>query len=438
MKPLLKKYISQDTINRLHGYEARLASLRYGYPSRKLKIIGITGTNGKTSVCHYVTQLLEASGKKVGMITTVAVSVAGKRTLNTSKMTTLKASVLQKHLAQIVAAGCEYAVVETTSHALDQNRVAGIYYDVVAITNITHDHLDYHQSMNDYQVAKEKLFAHHPQVSVVNADIPEANDFLKYEAIKKFTFGIVDQLRPKEATIQPDVTASLLKHSPAQTQFKLSTPFGEAEAVIPLPGRFTVSNVLCAITIGLSQSVSLDKIIDTLSILKPVEGRLEPVDCGQPYSIFVDFAHTPDALLQVYKTLRPMVAGKLIAVLGATGRRDKTKRPMLGALAGQYADLVIVTNEDPYDEDPVTIINEVAAGVPRGRPKATQQAVTGSGEGQWWWKMSDRREAISKALAMAEKNDLVIITGKGGEHVMAIGEKLVPYNDVQVIKELLK
>ena len=429
-----RQRLSDQTLHTLHAWEARLAAWRYRHPSKKLIIIGVTGTNGKTSVCHYAAQLLESQGKKVGMITTVAISIAGRRTLNTSKMTTFKASELQRYLSACVNAGCEYAIVETTSHALDQNRVAGIYYDVVAITNITHDHLDYHKTMQAYQKAKEKLFASLPQVSIVNADIPEAKDFLRYEASQKLTFGIVDQLRPKGALPDPSITASLLKQSPEQTQFKLTTPFGESEAVIPLPGRFTVSNVLCAVAIALSQSVPLSRIVSTLRELKAVEGRLEPIDVGQPFSILVDFAHTPDALKQVYDTLRPMVRGKLIAVLGATGRRDTTKRPILGALAGQYADIVIVTNEDPYDEDPVSIINAVADGVPKGRPLENSPT---QGEGGWWWKVPDRHEAIAKALSLAEKGDTVIITGKGGEHVMAIGDKLVPYNDVKVVKELL-
>lgn len=434
LKKQLRNRISSDTINGIHALEAKLASLRYGQPAKKLKIIGVTGTNGKTSVCHYVTQLLEASGHTVGMITTVAISIAGKRTLNTSKMTTLKASELQRYLAQCVKAGCDYAVVETTSHALDQNRVAGIYYDVVAITNITHDHLDYHKTMAAYQKAKEKLFANKPQVSVVNADIPEAEDFLKYDATQKLTYGIIDQSRPKAALYHPDITARMLKQSAEQTEFILTTPSGESEAVIPLPGRFTVSNVLCAVAITYSQSLAMSQIISTLTELRPVEGRLEPVKSGQDFSIVVDFAHTPDALEQVYTTLRPTVSGKLIAVLGATGRRDKTKRPVLGSLAGRYADIVIITNEDPYDEDPITIINEVAEGVPQGRKNEKEPT---KGEGEWWWKVVDRREAIAKALGMAKKNDLVIITGKGGEHVMAVGDKLVPYNDVKVVKEIL-
>ncbi len=426
--------ISTDTKNKLHKVEATLAASRYGYPARKLKIIGITGTNGKTSVCHYITQMLEESGKKVGMLTTVAISIAGKRILNKSKMTTLNAWELHRYLRQMVDAGCEYAVVETTSHALDQNRVYGIYYEAVAMTNITHEHLDYHKTMSAYQQAKEKLFSHNPQVAVVNGDDPAAQAFLKYRASQKYTYGILDSLRPKTALPKPDIAASSLRTSQDKTFFKLTTPLGEDEVCVPLIGRFTIANILAAVAVCISQSIPLEHMKKTLAHLRPVEGRLEPVEAGQPFTVLVDFAHTPDALQQVYNTLRPMVQGRLIAVLGATGNRDKTKRPILGALAGRYADLVIVTNEDPGTEDPGSIINEVAAGIPRGRPSKKEAE---QGEGLWWWRILDRREGIAKALSLAQRGDLVIITGKGGEHVMAMGTELIPYNDVKVIQDWL-
>ncbi len=434
MKQFLRQRVSPQTINRWHKVQARLAAARFGYPAKKLTIIGVTGTNGKTSTCHYITQILEEAGHKVGMITTVAIQINGHRRLNKSKMTTLDSFQLQSLLREMVRQGCDYAVVETTSHSLEQNRVHGIYYHVAVFTNLTHDHLDYHKTMAEYQKAKEKLFANHPQVAIVNADDPAAPAFLAYPAQQKFTYGIVDRLRPKEALPHPDITASLLKLSVDKTMFLLTTPFGETNATLPLPGRFTIANVLAAVAACLSLKVPLEQIKTTLAHLQSVEGRLEKVDCGQPFSVIVDFAHTPDALQQVYNTVRPTVTGKLIAVLGATGRRDKTKRPILGALAGRYADLVFVTDEDPYTEDPKAIIDEVAAGVPRGRPNVKEP---NKGEGTWWWRVLDRREAIAKALSMAKAGDMVIITGKGGEHVMAVGEKLIPYNDVKVVKEIL-
>lgn len=434
IKQLLKQNLPPGAVQSGRRFQATAAALRHGNPAKKLTIIGVTGTNGKTSVCHYITQLLEEAGHKTGMITTVAIQINGKRQLNKSKMTTVSPSQLHTYLAQMVAAGCEYAVVETTSHALDQERVYGIYYHTVVFTNLTHDHLDYHKTMEEYRKAKEKLFAHSPQVSVVNADDASANEFLKYPATKKFTYGIDDTRRPKGSLPNPDISADFIKFMTDKTTCLLKTPFGETNVTMPLPGRFTLSNALAAVSVALAHGVSLDQVKTTLSQLKPVEGRLEVADFGQPYTVIVDFAHTPDALQQVYDTLRPSVNGKLIAVLGATGKRDKTKRPILGALAARYADFVIVTNEDPYDEDPNQIINEVAEGVKRGRPNNTSET---KGEGEWWWRVPDRREGIAKALSLAKSGDCVVVTGKGGEHVMAIGDKLVPYNDVNVIKSLL-
>lgn len=438
MRKLVKKIaggiINDDARKSLHRVEASLAAARNGWPAKKLIIIGVTGTNGKTSVCHYITQLLQESGKKVGMLTTVAISIDGKRELNTSKMTTLDSSKLQGYLKQMVDAGCTHAVVETTSHALDQNRVHGLYYDTVVFTNLTHEHLDYHKSMGEYQKAKEKLFANRPRVSVINGDDPAAPSFLKYPASRKYTFGINDAAKPKHALDKIDIVATQLKTGAEGTSFELSTPLENTSIVTPLMGRFTIANILASIGVALEHGVTMPQIKETLKHLTAVEGRLEPVDAGQPFSVIVDFAHTPDALQQVYSSLRPLVKGRLIAVLGSMGDRDKTKRPILGSLASRFADYVIVTNEDPATEDPMSIINEVAGGIPSGRPN---KEAARHGEGEWWWRIPDRRDGIAKALGLAKAGDTVIITGKGGEHVMLIGEKLIPWNDVKVVKEIL-
>ncbi len=434
LKKQLRKSVSDETVTNWHKVEATAASLWYGQPKRRLKIIGVTGTNGKTSVCHYVTQILEEAGKPTGMLTTVAISIRGKRRLNKTKMTTLTPFALHRYLKEMVAAGCEYAVIETTSHALVQQRIHGLYYQSVAFTNLSHEHLDYHKTMSAYQKAKEQLFAHQPRVAVINADDAAAANFLRHKATVKFTYGILDTLRPKHALPHPDISATKVKTNFDHTTFTLTTPHGEKDVHLNLPGRFTIANVLAAVGICLGEGIPLEQIKKTLARLTPVEGRLEPVEAGQPFSVIVDFAHTPDALQQVYSTIRPMVQGRLITVLGSMGDRDKTKRPILGALAARYADFVIITNEDPVTEDPTAIINEIAAGIPRGRLSSSQAK---EGEGTWWWRIPDRREAIGKALGLAQKNDVVLITGKGGEHVMAIGQELIPWNDVKVVKEFL-
>lgn len=431
MKKFLKSFISPATVNNLHKTEASIHAARFGWPAKKLVIIGVTGTNGKTSVCHYITQLLEESGKKVGMLTTVAVSINGQRELNKTKMTTLNSADLQSYLKKMVDAGCTHAVVETTSHALEQNRVHGLYYDTVVFTNLTHEHLDYHKTMEAYGAAKAKLFQNRPRVMVVNGEDNFSQELLKYPAGRKYTFGINDQAQIRTTF---DVAAKHLKSSDKGTTFDLTTPLGESEITTPLIGRFTISNIVASVAVAMEHGVTLSDIKQSLAHLKPVEGRLEPVECGQPFQIIVDFAHTPDALQQVYSSLRPMVKGRLIAVLGSMGDRDKTKRPILGALASRFADFVIVTNEDPATEDPQKIIDEVASGIPRGRPNS---AKVKNEEGEWWWKINDRRDGIAKALGLAKAGDMVVITGKGGEHVMLVGDKLIPWNDVNVVKEIL-
>ncbi len=425
---------------------AVLANIIYGFPAKKLNVIGITGTNGKTTTAHLVTAVLEAAGKKVGMTTTIDFQIGEKKWENNMKMTTVSPFLLQKLLKQMVKAGCEYAVVEVTSIALDQHRLWGIKFDTVAFTNLTHDHLDYHGNMTDYRMAKEKLFANRPLLSVINADDPSADFFHKYSANRTITYGINNLA---------NVMAKKLYARPGGTDFVLLVGQRQASLSLPLPGQFNVHNALCATAIGLGLGIDMDTIIEGLRSVDAVKGRMEVVDMGQAFTAIVDYAHTPDALQKVYETIKPTVRGKLISVLGATGRRDKTKRPILGALAGKYADYVFITNEDPYDEDPLTIIDEVAEGVPRGKPRVGRMKVKQAekdddvsikyretGEDIWWWRVPDRKEAIAKALEKARPQDVVLVTGKGAEKVMAVsdgrgGSHLVPFSDREVLEELL-
>lgn len=433
----LKHYLQHSPLlDQYHRWQARWATVRHGRPARRLRVIGITGTNGKTTTAHFAAELLEQAGYRVGWITTTDFKIGGHIVKNKLKMTTMAAGRLQHLIRQIADAGADYLVMEVTSHALDQHRVWGIPFEVVVFTNLTHDHLDYHGDMTHYRQAKEKLFNRGAKTAIVNADDPAAEYFLKHKSLQEFTYGVLDEHRlksAKELVPVPDISATHVRPGREGTEFTLVAPHGTVATTLPIPGRFNVSNVLAAATIALSQGIMPEQLAKFIPNLHPVVGRMERVDCGQLFSVIVDFAHTPDALQKIYDSLRPSAKGKLIAVLGATGRRDKTKRPILGALAGRYCDYVIVTNEDPYDEDPEAIINEVAAGVPRGRPNSRGN----DGEGEWWWRVSDRREAIAKAINLAKRGDIVIITGKGGEDVMAIGDKLVPYNDVKVVKDVL-
>lgn len=439
IKRFLRRLFSQKTINYYHLAQAALANFIYGYPGKKLKVIGVTGTNGKTTTCHLIASVLEAGRKSVGMTTTIDFRIGPKRTENIIKMTTVSPFLLQKMLKQMVAAGCEYAVIEVTSIALDQHRLWGIPFQTVVFTNLTHDHLDYHGTMTGYRRSKEQLFAGRPGLSVINADDPSSEHFLHYSANRTLTYGIK----------QPaSVMAKKLYQRPGGTDFVLLVGQRQASMSLSLPGTFNVYNALAATAVGLGLGMNLDDVIGGLKRVESVPGRMEVIDSGQAFTVIVDYAHTPDALQKVYETVKPTVRGRLISVLGATGRRDKAKRPILGALAGKYADYVLITNEDPYDEDPNAIIDEVAAGVPRGRPnrggrlkinKDSEVPINykETGEDIWWWRVPDRKVAIAKALAMARPQDAVVVTGKGAEKVMAVGDKLVPYSDRAVLEELL-
>lgn len=436
IKRLLRPIIKRSVINYYHLWQARLACLIYGFPANKLKVIGITGTNGKTTVAHFAGELLQAAGYKVGWITTTDYKIGDVVTPNIYKMTTFSPFVLQKLIRQIADAGANYLIMEVTSHAIDQNRVWGIRFAVATFTNLTHDHLDYHGNLTNYRQTKEKLFARTNQIHIVNADDLSAPYFLQYRATQKLTFAITDSLRTKaakEQILEPNITATRLRPSSEKIEFTLEHGQDSAQTTLPMVGRFNISNALAAAAIAISQNVPFELIAQTIPKLHPVVGRMEKVMAGQPFTVMVDFAHTPDSLQKIYESLRPATPGKLISVLGATGRRDRLKRPILGTLAGRYCDFVIVTNEDPYDEDPRLVIDEVAKGVPRGRPGSLGV----NGENEWWWRVPDRRDAIDKALKMAQKGDTVIITGKGGENSMAIGNKLIPYNDVKVVQSIL-
>lgn len=439
LKRLIRKFVPDSIADFYHLSRGVIACWWYGNPGKSLRVIGVTGTNGKTSTCHFITSVLESSGRRVGMMTTINFKIGEVVTENNLKMTTASPFLLQKLLRQMVKAGCQDAVVEVTSIGLDQHRLHGIRFHTAVFTNLTHDHLDYHKTMENYRKSKEKLFSARPHLSVVNVDDPTCEHFLKYTANKTITYSIKER---------SDVMAKKVYQRPGGTDFVLLTVGRQATVNLPLPGTFNVYNALAAAAVGIGLDISIDKVIEGLHRVQAVPGRMEVIDSGQAFTVIVDYAHTPDALQKVYETVKPTVRGKLISVLGATGRRDKTKRPILGALAGRYADYVIVTNEDPYDEDPLAIIDEVVEGVPRGRPnrggrlrinKESEIPIKYKdlGEDIWWWRVPDRREAIVKALAMARPQDVILVTGKGAEKVMAVGDKLVPWSDRQVLEELL-
>ncbi len=426
IKRLLRKVVPEPVILASHKIRGVAAAYWYGFPARKMIIIGVTGTKGKTTTSTLIAKIIEAAGYKVGLLTTVAFKIGDKEWPNETNMGTLPPFQLQKLIKEMAEAGCQYAVIETTSHSLAQSRTYGIDYQVAVFTNLSHDHLDYHKTFDEYREAKGKMFARHPALSVVNMDDKAAQYFVAFPAEQKLRYGLEKKADVTAKKIMYDATAT-------SSQFTLITPKGETTIRTTLPGRFNVYNIMAAASAAVGLGIGLPTIRTAIEQLASVPGRMERVDAGQPFTVIVDYAHTPDSFEKIYETLRPATRGKIIHVFGATGDRDRTKRPIMGAIAGRNADIIIVTDEEPYTEDPIKIIDEVAKGVPRGVSKDHHIV-----EGQNFFKIIDRREAIAKAVSLAKKGDVVLITGMGALTQRTVGTKHLPWKDQAVAREELE
>ena len=390
MKEIIKKFIPSFLLGWYHWGLAFFGACLYRFPSQKLKVIGVTGTNGKTTVVSFITQILEEAGFKVASLSGIKFKIGEKEWPNILKMTMPGRFKIQKFFRQAVNARCQYAVLEVTSEGIKQHRHKFIHFDTAVFTNLSLEHIEAHKGFENYRAAKGKLFQVAKNIHVINVDDKNADYFLQFPAKKKCTYGFN----------RGEINAQ-------NSKFNLK-----------LIGEFNIYNALAAICVGLSQGVSLDVCQKTVQNIEGVPGRMELV-ANEQFKVFVDYAFTPNALEKVYQTLKPSNA-KMICVLGACGGgRDKWKRPVLGKIAAKYCDEVIVTNEDPYDEDPMAIIDQVAADAGR----AVQ-------------KILDRREAIRKSLGLAQLNDVVVITGKGCEPwIVERGGKKIPWDDRQVVKE---
>jgi UDP-N-acetylmuramoyl-L-alanyl-D-glutamate--2,6-diaminopimelate ligase len=422
MKNFLRKIIPNFLFSWYHFVWALLGAVVYRFPSRKLKVIGVTGTNGKSTVVFLVSQILEKAGYQVAAVSSVQFKIKDKVWVNDLKMTMPGRLKLQKFLHQAVQAGCQYVVLEVTSEGIKQHRHRFIGFETAVLTNLTPEHLESHGGFENYKKAKGKLFqALKPQGKIiVNLDDPNAGYFLQFRIGEKWGYTMQENLGAKplneELNSQKIVCGSLFTFTQNGISFKVQ----DRQFNLNLLGKFNAYNALAAIAIGLAEKIPLDKIKVALEKAQGIPGRLEIV-IKEPFAVIVDYAHTPDALEKVYQTLKEVFAGRMIGVLGAAGGgRDKWKRPQLGKIAEQYLDKIIITNEDPYDENPQTIIDEIAEGI---KQKETE-------------KILDRRQAIRRALELAQAGDVVIITGKGCEPWMCLaGGKKMPWDDREVVKE---
>jgi len=407
-----------------HKVKGFLAVFVYGNPSNKLKVIGITGTNGKTTSVNMIADLLTQAGFKVGMLSTLRYMVGDDVWSNRDKMTTQSPWFVQKMLKRMVREECDYAILEVTSHAMDQNRVYGINFDIVAITNLTGDHIEYHGTFEEYKKAKGKLFSrlfssrrksNTSKTIILNADDEYFEYYDQFKSDQKFAFGLKDgAVKAVELDLRSD-----------KSFYTLRIPNDSIRIETQMLGDFNVYNSLLAISVAISQGVNLQSIAEAMKYVSPVGGRFEPVKVGQDFAVVVDYAHTADALENLCAMFKPLTAGKLIVVFGATGGgRDKRKRPEMGKAADKYADIIVLTDDDPYTEDRWGIIENIAAGIQRE-------------EGDSLYKIIDRTDAVHMALSLAETGDTVLIAGKGGEEVIVIGEEKIPYDDREVVRHYL-
>lgn len=431
MKNFLKQFVSDGFVLWTHKMRGMLAASIYGYPGRKLKIIGVTGTNGKTTTCNMIARILEKANYRVGMATTINFKIGKEEWVNTSKMTTVSPFALQKFLADCLKAGCHWVIVETTSHAIAQYRNYGLDYQIAIMTNLTHDHLDYHKTFDEYKKVKGQLFTTGKTINIINHDDEKTYEYLaQIPAKMTVSYGTDTAVTNRKG--RPDILAKKIILESTGSMFTVVTPTSQIAIDLKLPGKFNIYNALAALSVAHVLKIHLDVAKRALDELDLVPGRMEKVEMGQSFAVLIDYAHTPDALEKVYQTLTMAKRARIISVLGSCGDRDKTKRPILGALAGKFADIVIVTNEDPYTEDPAKIIEEVAGGVPRGADPKSPKI-----ENQNFFKMMDRKEAIFKAVNMAYKDDIVLITGKGAEECMVVGAEKIPWSDRKIAKEAL-
>ncbi len=424
----LKKLVPGPLIGLYHRVLSGAAEAWYGHPSRKLIVVGITGTNGKTTTSYLTSKVLEASGFPTGCTTTAIFKIGQREWLNKSKMTMLGRFALQKLLSDMVKEGCRYVVVETSSQGIVQHRHRGIEYDVVVLTNLTPEHIEAHGGFENYKNAKIELFRHAsrrspkmidgkaiPKIAVLNRESEHAKDFVVAGFDQTLWYGIGSG----------DVSAVDLEDRGWSTSFSVDGK----RATVNLPGKANVENALAALAVAKALGISADESMKRLASVAGVPGRFERVEEGQSFTVLVDYAPEPASIATLYAAAEKLPHKRIIHVLGSCGGgRDVARRPILGKMAGEHADVVIVTNEDPYDDDPQEIIHDVAEG-------ARSAGKTGSDLKE----ILDRGEAIQTAVDLAEEGDLVLLTGKGCEQAIMLAEgRRLPWDEREEARKAIQ
>jgi UDP-N-acetylmuramoyl-L-alanyl-D-glutamate--2,6-diaminopimelate ligase len=417
-----------------HAALADLAAAFYEYPAQKLLVVGVTGTDGKTTTCFLTSSVLEAMGHTTALFGTVDFKLGPRRWANKSRQTTPESLEVQSFLHEAVEAGCTAAVLESSSHGLALHRLEHCEYDIAVLTNVTHEHLELHGTVEAYRLAKARLFEMLAEarkagpagelvpgrgIGVVNLDDPHAGLYTARTPGDLWTYA----LHHPEARVR----ARDMVPGPAGTTFTAETPAGPFPVALRLPGLFNVANALAAAGVGLALGATPEQVAQGLAAMEGVTGRMQTVDIGQPFTVLVDYAHTPEAFETVMHMVRPVVTGRMIAVFGSPGERDREKRPMQGEVAARYCEFLVITDEDPRREDRETILDEIAAGAER----------LGKKRGIDYLCIADRREAIRAAFERARPGDMVMLLGKGHEGCIFYADHALPWDENAVAREVL-
>ena len=398
----------------------------YGYPSRELKLIGVTGTNGKTTTAMLIEQMLRDCGMRTGLMGTVGTKIGDG--WFEAERTTMDAVDLQMNLRRMADIGTDFCVMEVSSHALELGRVKGCRFRTALFTNLTQDHLDFHVTMERYKAAKGLLFARlgnefeadpdKRRYAVLNKDDPASDDFSRMTSAEVVTYGFGDGA---------DVRASGVSVTPKGTRFSCSAFGRQIDVAMKLIGKFNVSNALAALSAVLLEGVPLERAARALESAAGAPGRMEMVDEGQPFLVVVDYAHTPDGLENALATIREFARGRVITVFGCGGERDRTKRPLMGGIAARLSDIVVVTSDNPRSEPEEVIIDDIESGIPEEKRDPSRYA-----------RIADRKAAIKRAIEWASEDDVVLIAGKGHETYQVIGGVNIPFDDREVAKEAIR
>ncbi|MDR1197377.1 MAG: UDP-N-acetylmuramyl-tripeptide synthetase [Candidatus Nomurabacteria bacterium] len=408
----------------LHYYRAFRAATKFDYPASGLKVIGVTGTNGKTTTCFMIQRMLSEAGKKTGVMTTVGYGVGRDIKPQLEHMTTISSAKLNRRIRDIADSGAEFLVLELTSHALNQFRAFGVPIDVAVMTNVTHEHLDYHRTFKHYRDSKIKLFTSAnntrdgKKIGIINADDPSAASFRRAIDIP-VTYGIEKgDARARQVKLLPEGVDYFLKYDGRKLHIKTQ-----------IAGSFNVYNSLATALVGIVYGLSNDEIEQGIRSLDFVEGRMNAISEGQNFQVLMDYAHSPDSFEKLLPEMKKTAAGRLIVLFGsAGGRRDPSKRRPMGEIAGRYADIVVLTEEDDRDTPGQQILKQIAGGAEK----------SGKKQGKNLFLIGDRTEAIEFALGQAKKGDLVLLLGKGNEKTIERADGEHPWNEAATARKILK